>query len=240
MKKLGILLIVPVVFLGLVIFKTGFSAKSFNADELSANLSRIWVQPKKVEPVLKNYPFPLLSRPVTIAEGFEAYDGNLQDSPGDFHWAIDYVQKPGEDFSSFPVFSVHDGVVFQGEGQSWGKFVIIRDRSEVDQGYNTLYAHLDNIPSFIPFMKFDIDKSKGISLSAGSYIGQASTTGNAKGIPQLHFEFHIVDLRTGTTLRADPYGVYKRLSSGLYPQPGSSLKEVIHYWQTDNPSFAGE
>ncbi|MBI4138032.1 MAG: M23 family metallopeptidase [Candidatus Wildermuthbacteria bacterium] len=241
MKKFGILLVLvlPAVSIILLFFTTGVSSRPFNADEFSANLSRIWVQPKTIEPVLKNYPFPLLSPAVTIAEGFEAYDGTLHDTPGDFHWAIDYVQTAGGAFLEFPVFSAHDGVVFQGEGNMWGKFVVVKDRSKISQGYNTLYSHLDSIPTRIPFMQFDINGSNGVLLPAGSYIGQASTTGNAKGIPQLHFEFHTVDLKTGATLRGDPYGVYQRLSSGFYPQPGDSLEGLLHYWETDNPFFAG-
>ncbi|MSR73326.1 M23 family metallopeptidase [Candidatus Parcubacteria bacterium] len=230
-----------VVFVG--VHGNTFLPAGFDPEQFSANLARIWIKSSNVEPVLLNYPFPLLSPSITVAEGFESYDGNLGDIPEAPHWAIDYVQKSGDKFLSFPVFSAHDGVVFQGFGKTWGKFVVVRKRGDLSasrrmQGYNTLYSHLDNIPESIPFMNSDIDNSEGIFLVSGTFIGDASVTGNTKGINQLHFEFHIVDTKTSITLRADPYGVYKRLSSRLYPQPGSSLFGLSHYWSNNFPPFA--
>jgi len=206
-------------------------------DQLLANISKILTKPKTTESLLVNYPFSLLSPEVTIAEGFEAYDGNLGDKVGDLHWAIDYVQNDQGKFLSFPVYSAHDGIVFQGFGKTWGKFVVIRKRDDFGKGFNTLYSHLENIPKSIPFLNSDFDSSKGISIKAGKLIGYAGKTGNTKGINQLHFELHLVDKNQNTTFRVDPYGLYKRLSSGIYPQPGSSLKKLSHYWSGDFPTF---
>lgn len=136
---------------------------------------------------------------------------------------------------------MHDGIAFQGFGKTWGKFVVIRKRDPAKQiGYNTLYSHLDNIPKNIPFMTSDIDNSKGIFITSNTYIGDASTTGNTKGINQLHLEFHQVNTKNKSTLRIDPYGIYRRLSSGLYPIPGLSLKKLPHYFYSDLPKFAKE
>jgi hypothetical protein len=241
MKQIKKYSVFPVFFLLIGLFSyygDNLIPKSLNAEELSANLSRIWTQPEKIEPVLQNYPFPQLTPAVTIAEGFEAYDGNLGDKVGGFHWSIDYVQKDGDNYLSFPVYSMHDGIAFQGYGKTWGKFVVVRKRDLIKQiGYNTLYSHLDNIPKNIPFMNSDIDNSKGILIASSTYIGDASTSGNTKGINQLHLEFHQVNMKNGITLRLDPYGTYLRLSSGLYPVPGISLKGLPHYFKNDLPGF---
>jgi len=217
--------------------KNNTFVNNFDPEKFMANLGRIWIQPSLVEPVLNNYPFPLLDPAITIAEGFEAYDGNLMDQKGGAHWGIDYVQKVDNRFLSFPVYSAHDGVAFQGYGKTWGKFVMIRKRDGL-WGYNTLYSHLENVPKDIPYMNSDLETSKGIAIKSGKYIGDAGTSGNTKGINQLHFEFHIVNKKTGQTLRADPYGIYRRLSSGLYPSPGSSLKNIPHLWNGELPKFA--
>jgi len=210
----------------------------FDPDSLLANISRIWVKPKVTEPVLENYPFTLMNPPVIIAEAFEAYDGYLGDKIGDYHWGIDYVQFDGDKFLPFPVYSAHAGIAFQGNGKTWGKFVVIRKRDDLGKGYNTLYSHLENVPKYIPYMDSDIDNSKGVFIESMAYIGDAGVTGNVKnGINQLHFEFHRVDSNK-KTLRLDPYGLYKRLSSDLYPQPGQSLQDIDHYWNSDLPEFA--
>ncbi len=160
------------------------------------------------------------------------------DTPEDRHWGIDYVRKEDESFLTFPIFSTHEGIAFKGDSKSWGKFVVIRKITKDNKGYNTLYSHLDNVPDYIPYMNKGISDSDGIFIENNIYLGEASTTGNTKGIPQLHFEFHIIDTKNNNTLRADPYGVYKRLSSNLYPQLGLTLENVNHYWMKNQPDFA--
>ena len=46
------------------------------------------------------------------------------------------------------------------------------------------------------------------------------------------------DLKTNERTVIDPYGVYDKVSSGKYPQPGESLKGLEHYFATDEPDFA--
>lgn len=101
MRKIRKYSIFPIFFLLIDIFgyySNNLIPKSLNADTLSANLARILTQPEKIEPILQNYPFPQLTPAITIAEGFEAYDGNLGDKIGSFHWGIDFVQKEANIF----------------------------------------------------------------------------------------------------------------------------------------------
>lgn len=211
--------------------------KNIDEDELLAGIARAWVKPKVTEGVLENYPFALENPPVTIIEGFEAYDGYLLDKPGDFHWAIDYVKNDNGNFMPFAVYSAHGGTAFQGYGKTWGKFVVIRMRNENGDGFNTLYSHLENVPIYLPYMSSDIDNSKGIEINAMTYIGDAGQSGNTKGINQLHFELHKVSGAEKRTVRIDPYGLYLRYSSGKYPQPGNTLFGLQHYWKNNEPGF---
>lgn len=239
LKSIFVLVTILLFFVTLSLYNQDqLSINNVDPDQIVANIAKILTRPKTTEPYLVNYPFTLLSPEITIAEGFDSYDGNLGDLPGDLHWGIDYVQNDNGKFLSFPVYSAHDGIAFQGFGKMWGSFVVIRKRDSFGKGFNTLYSHLENVPKNIPYMNSDFNSSKGIYVEAGEFIGYAGKTGNTKGINQLHLEFHIVDQNNKTTFRADPYGVYGRLSSGLYPQPGSSLSDLSHYWNGDMPNFA--
>lgn len=203
---------------------------TYSSEELEANLKRIIYPEKFPKKVLENYPFSFYEEfPVSIAEGFEVYDGNLKDVPNTPHWGIDYVRRNENTFLQFPVFSAHSGNAFQGFGKQFGSFVIIKNDE-----YETLYAHLENIPQNIPFLLADTRKNKGVIIDARAYIGTAGVTRNTKSIPQLHFELHKNVKRE--IVRVDPYGVYGRLSSGLYPQPGE-LVNTFSYWLSDSPSF---
>lgn len=201
-----------------------------------------------MQKILEYYPFSLFEPPVVLIEGFLSYDGNLKDVPGDPHKGIDYVRKVDEKFISFDVFSSHDGEAFQGLSETWGKFVVIRKKISKNIRYDTIYAHLKKIDETIPPLprKNNKDmwpersplKPKGNTIKAGVWLGVAGATGNTKGIIQLHFELHRVDLKNDTREKIDPYGLNLRWSSGKYPQPGESLKVLSHFWKNDLPDFA--
>lgn len=228
---------VVIIILFAITIRNNNITRMVNEDFILAGIARAWVKPKTTEGILENYPFALENPPVTIIEGFEAYDGYLLDKPGDFHWAIDYVKNDNGNFLPFSVYSAHAGEAFQGYGKMWGKFVVVKVRDAKGGGYNTLYSHLENVPKFLPYMNYDIDSSKGVAIDAMTYIGDAGKTGNTKGINQLHFELHKVNAENKTTVRIDPYGLYLRMSSGQYRQPGSSLRGLQHYWNSDNPEY---
>jgi murein DD-endopeptidase MepM/ murein hydrolase activator NlpD len=182
---------------------------------------------------LESYPFKNIG--VTIAEGFSAYDGNLRDVPGRVHNAIDYVLKKSGEFVSFEVFSMYEGHVKFGVSESWGKYFIITKILE-DVQYDTVYAHLDNIPDDIQKYAI-IQGDKDFIIPAQYCLGMAGKTGDTKSIRQLHIELHEKNLKTGLRKKLDPYGIYDRLSSGKYPQPGALLTGPDHYWISDEPEF---
>lgn len=178
---------------------------------------------------LRNYPFS--DSRARLVEGFAAYDGILNDTPGAPHRGIDYVLRLRGRYLPFDVHAMHAGRARQGCSRTWGKFVIVSAK-DGDEYYDTLYAHLDAIPKTIPPLTASAPAS--ILLPAGAYLGRAGTSGDTKGIPQLHIELHL--LNDGQREKLDPYGVYDRASSGRYPQPGNTLAGLEHAWTTDVPA----
>ena len=97
------------------------------------------------------------------------------------HEGIDLGRGAGvtpEQFKTFKVFSIDDGVVFKAgyqnednHGEGYGKRVFISHGS-----ITTIYAHLS-----------EIYVSVGQKVTSGQIIGQAGTTGSSNGL-HLHFE----------------------------------------------------
>lgn len=192
------------------------------------------------EKIFKNYPFEKLEPPVELIEGCREYDGTIGDGPGKSHNGIDYVRRKGKKFLSFDVFSCHEGEAFQAVSESWGKLVNVRQKVG-NIRFETIYVHLDRVSPKIPFLPKDKKvKIKFVKVRAGEWLGTAGTSGNTGGVIQLHLEMHRKDLKTGKREAIDPYGVYARVSSGRYPQPGESLAGLNHYFTSDNPLFVRE
>lgn len=181
---------------------------------------------------LERYPFKQLSPAVELVEGFSVYDGVLGDMPGAPHRGIDYVQKKGQQFVPFDVYSMHEGVAWRGIGTTWGNYVMIEKIASSRLRYYTIYAHLSDVPYTIP-----LRGRAGLPMVAGTFIGKANATGVLNGIPQLHLELQKRDMVTGLWTKLDPYGVYERASSKRYPQPGITLKGLPHFWFSDTPPF---
>lgn len=183
---------------------------------------------------LESYPFKNLG--VTIAEEFSVYDGNLRDVPGKPHGGIDYVLKKNGEFASFEVYTMFEGHARFGVSGSWGKYFVISKFLDKFQ-YDCVYAHLDNITEEIQKYAI-IQGDKDFIIPSGYCLGWTGTTGNTKNIRQLHLELHEKNLLTGERRKLDPYGVYDRLASNKYPQPGKSLRGLNHFWVSDEPKFA--
>lgn len=202
--------------------------------------------------ILQCYPFgEYPERPVEIVEGFTVYDGNLGDKIDTPHKGIDYVRRDGlGGFQGFPVYAAHHGRAVCGFEPSFGNFVLIRREISTMLFYETVYAHLEELPK-----KFEMPRITGVFrtfrwpgfgnfrakfVEKGAFLGVAGTTGWTNGIPQLHFEMHEVGWAREKPARQkiDPYGVNDRFSSGRYPQPGKSLEGIPHCWESDFPPFA--
>lgn len=208
----------------LVITIAALSMQTLHAQDTSQNSNSV---SSEIPKFLENYPF---SDPnIMLAEGFAAYDGLLRDQPGDIHYGIDYVLYEDEKFKKFDVFTMHGGQAFQGNSPSWGKYVVVEIEVH-GKMFQTIYAHLTEINPEIP-------SSGRKEVSAAFKLGKADTTGITNGIPQLHIE--LLEKTGNTFKKLDPYGIYKRRSSGFYPGVGGSLEKFPHYWVTDTPPLVG-
>lgn len=211
--------------------------------------------------ILINWPFAKTEPPVKITEGW-IYRGSIGDVKGDMHKAVDFVcQKENGEYIPFDIYSMHDGVAFQSEVESWGPFVLIRKQIDKTHWIDTLYGHLDNIPSSIPKLEKSEDggaifpeeapadkKPVGFPIKAGTLIGTAGNKGWTHGIIHLHFELqiHVPETESLGLGKRDPFGIYdyesREIEPGttkeFYPQPGSSLKGLPHYFTSDDPPFA--
>ena len=76
--------------------------------------------------IFKCWPFKLLTPPVQLVEGFEAYDGVLKDPAGTPHKGIDYVRWRDGSFISFEVFSMHEGEEVRIEELKPGDLIFVR------------------------------------------------------------------------------------------------------------------
>jgi len=194
------------------------------------------------EKILTNYPFAKLEPPIKLVEGLGGYDGTIGDEPGGEHKGIDYVRKVDGEYVSFDVYATNDGEAFWGiSDKGWGYFVNLR-MVVGDTRFETIYVHLEpsSINPKIPQIPTDGGKIDFVRLKAGERIGKAGNTGNTGKykIIQLHFEMQRKDLKTNERTVIDPYGLYAKVSSGKYPQPGESLKGLDHYFVSDEPEFA--
>jgi murein DD-endopeptidase MepM/ murein hydrolase activator NlpD len=185
--------------------------------------------------VLECYPFADSS--IRLVEGFSVYDGVLGDEPGTPHKGVDYILRVSQEYRPFDVYAAHPGIAFRGQSETWGGFVAIYGKAINDKQPITIYAHLDCIESSIPEFSKEGKNKAGLVVLPGKYLGLTGTTGRTNSIPQLHFEMHLKDLKTGTREKVDPYGIYDRASSGKYSQPGEKLNGK-HYWHVDQPSLA--
>jgi len=184
--------------------------------------------------LFENYPFK--NTGMTVAEGFLAYSGNLRTVPGMPHGGIDYVLKKGDEFASFEIFSMYEGSVKFGVSDKYGKFFSI-SKIEGDFLYETVYAHIDNIPDDI--LKYAIIQGdKDFIIPAAYPLGWAAR--DSKNIRHLHVELHQKNLLSGVRRKLDPYGLYEKFLNNNYPQPGESLKNYDHVWVDDDPLFIGD
>ena len=93
-----------------------------------------------------------------------------------------------------PVSSVYFGKVKKtGEGDSWGKYVLV----EHSDGFETFYCHLSEIYA-----------QEGSVIRQGETVGLVGSTGMSTG-PHLHFEVRINDIRVDPELLIYPDNRYE-------------------------------
>lgn len=106
-----------------------------------------------------------------------------------FHTGLDMAAPEGT-----PVSSVYFGKVKKtGEGDSWGKYVLV----EHSDGFETFYCHLSEIYA-----------QEGSVIRQGETVGLVGSTGMSTG-PHLHFEVRINDIRVDPELLIYPDNRYE-------------------------------
>ena len=104
-------------------------------------------------------------------------------SGGRSHEGVDMLSPIGT-----PIYAYEDGVVTSTNPSSLGGISLYLDG---DSGNEYFYTHLSGFVSGI---------SAGVRVSAGQHIAHNGDTGNAAGIPHLHFE-----VRPGGGAKVNPY-----------------------------------
>ena len=146
---------------------------------------------------------------------------------------LDFFWKRGQEFASFPVYTMYEGDVVFGVNQALGKYFIVSKTVEQCR-YETLYAQLEHIDENLQKYAI-IQGDKDFVVPAKYFLGMAGTGGSGNGIRKLHIELYEVNLQTGIRKYIDPFGIYNL--RGQYPQPGEFLQSLQHVWTSDLPEF---
>jgi hypothetical protein len=145
------------------------------------------------------------------------------------HQGIDYELGYLE-----PILAAHDGVAMTSQQDpeseySFGIFVRIKDNN----GYETMYAHLDHaapgIQSYPEDQRWNNNFDEWTPVVRGQIIGYCGDTGTDPGNYHLHFAVQT----TYASGEKDPYGVY--CTQNHYPGDGLS---VDYMWTAFPPSHA--
>jgi hypothetical protein len=135
-----------------------------------------------------------------------------------------------------PILAAHDGVAMTSQqapesDYSFGIFVRIKD----ENGYETLYAHLDHaapgISSYPEDQRNNNNFGEWTAVRRGDIIGYCGDTGTPSGNYHLHFAVE-TSYASG---EKDPYGVY--CTAGHYPGNGSGQD---YMWATFPPVHASD
>ena len=173
-------------------------------------------------------PFSDASTRLTQGWTYEGY------ADGQFHGGIDWSLEPGT-----PILAAADGVAMASEEWQYGNFVSIKH----DNGYFTLYAHLDRavptLKSYPESQRANTDYGKWTPVRAGDVIGYCGNDGALGGdYPHLHFELRTSAWGRQREVVIDPFGIYGRANH--YCPEAMSHPAEGYAWTTDPPSPASE
>ncbi len=147
------------------------------------------------------------------------------------HRAIDYDCEVGD-----PLFVAADGIAMSSiqmddPKYSFGNFVLINH----ENGYATLYAHLNkssnNIKFYIEDLRGNTNYPEWTAIKKGDYLGDCGMTGTTN--PHLHFEVTKGKYATG---RVDPYDLYTT-SGYYYPNSLDIGVGENNLWESIPPDF---
>ena len=135
------------------------------------------------------------------------------------HQAIDFYRLDNNKKQTFPVVAAAKGKAIQSKlinpatqeyiKPGYGNFVAILHDEKDSNGeqYITIYAHLAEVNSTIPFQK-QLDFSKGLTVDQGVIIGMAGDTGTDKG-GGIHLHFELNKGQIGQ-FKLDPFDIYNK------------------------------
>lgn len=150
---------------------------------------------------------------------------------GEKHEGIDYECERGEN-----IYTVADGMAMTssqplkpGSKKAYGNFVLVNHQN----GYFTLYAHLDSVENKIkkypPDKRWNTNYNEWTFINKGEKIGGCGKSGAEYTVTHLHFE-----LSKGYAIgRADAYDIYK--TAYYYPPKGSKYTSLgpNHFWSSE-------
>jgi len=150
---------------------------------------------------------------------------------GSDHEAIDYACDIGT-----PVYAAAPGIAMQStqnpDGFGYGNFVFILH----DNGYATLYSHLDAGATHIPYypqeQQANTYYNEWVQVDRGELIGYCGNTGTSAS----HLHFEVSETGLYARGRVDPYDLYGE--ADLYPVNGDAGEMGSgHLWLNDPPRF---
>ena len=187
-------------------------------------ISRVIAQDNTVK--FLNLPFNLN---VNLLQGWIYRGGSLG---GTTHGSIDYKCLLGDKiFASESGVAMHGFQPRIGKPHTYGNFIFIKH----DNGYATLYAHLDRVDEKIKAypenQRYNINYSEWTSVKKGEYLGDCGKSGTDS--THLHFEVTAGKYATG---RIDSYDLY---TTDEYYPPNKSYTALgpKHLWETEPPQF---
>ena len=169
-------------------------------------------------------PPKFLSLPYTLS-GIQIMNGWIYNYGDPFwdtplkHQAIDFYRLDNNKKQTFPVVAAAKGKAIQSKlinpttqeyiKPGYGNYVAILHDEKDSKGdhYITIYAHLAEVNSTIPFQK-QLDFSKGINVDQGVIIGMAGETGTGEG-GGIHLHFELNKGQIGQ-FKLDPFDIYNK------------------------------
>ena len=177
-------------------------------------------------PRFLTYPFNLdNAHPIIRGDTWIRNDGSA-------HQGVDYYRG---DWTSFTILAAADGQAMYVPGNcTWGNYIEIKHVIGSETWW-TLYAHVASplIPADGAF--HNVSRGQEIAIAGKTGYWRKNTNGTcdtSQPYTVIHLHFELSKGAIGAPNRVDPYGVYDKNNSGLYPGTSAAFT-------TNPPSYPG-